>query len=245
MVRVGNMEISVSNSALLLVDIQNDFLPGGALAVPNGHEVVDAAMQAVIVFRNLDRPIIATKDSHPENHVSFASTHERPVFSQIELLDGTTQTMWPRHCVTGSAGWNIPGRLVNTASTGMKIVRKGEDPNIDSYSGFWDNGRKKSTKLDGILQELAIKNLFVMGLATDFCVKYTVLDALQLGYNVFVIASGCRAVNLTPGDDVKAYEEMRAKGASILFNVPSTKTVFEGDVLAYPDPVANRKDYIW
>lgn len=197
---------------LLLIDIQNDFLPGGALAVPRGDEVVLVANR--LLFQGDYVARIATQDLHPEGHGSFASQHlgKKP-YDQGEL-QGLPQTMWPDHCVEGTRGAEFAEAL-DRARIDL-VVPKGTDPTIDSYSGFFDNARRKKTELDAALRARGVTSLDVVGLATDYCVKATVLDALELGYAVRVFADGVRAVDLSPGDGAKALEAMRESGAEIV-----------------------------
>ena len=197
---------------LLLIDIQNDFLPGGALAVPRGDEVVLVANRLLSQGDYVAH--IATQDFHPEGHGSFASQHlgKKP-YDQGEL-QGLPQTMWPDHCVEGTRGAEFAEAL-DRARIDL-VVPKGTDPTIDSYSGFFDNARRKKTELDAALRARGVTSLDVVGLATDYCVKATVLDALELGYAVRVFADGVRAVDLSSGDGAKALEAMRAAGAEIV-----------------------------
>ncbi|MCH9627029.1 MAG: Nicotinamidase [Chlamydiales bacterium] len=175
--------------ALLIVDVQNDFLPGGALAVPHGDEVIP------FINALLDRfdLIVATKDWHPEEHMSF--------------------THWPVHCVQDTRGAEWPSQLAAHKIT--QVFYKGSDPGIDSYSAFYDNEQKHETGLASYLKERGVDELYVVGLATDYCVKYTVLDALKLGFKVTVLEEGCRAI----GDRVKALNEMQHAGAHSLPNL--------------------------
>lgn len=199
------------NKALLLIDIQNDFCPGGSLAVPRGDEVVSVANDYIKKFG--DGLIIATQDWHPANHKSFASNHAgKKPFVDVIMLNGLTQVLWTDHCVQ-----NTPGADFHPDLLPIPIVFcKGEDPEVDSYSGFFDNGKRHQTQLDSFLKENSVNELTVMGLATDYCVKFTVLDALELGYKVNVVEAGCRAVNLKPNDDKVAFVSMKAAGAEII-----------------------------
>ena len=197
---------------LLLIDIQNDFLPGGALAVPRGDEVVAVANR---LMREGDYAVrIATQDCHPADHGSFASQHSGKKPYDLGELAGLPQTMWPDHCVEGSHGAAF-APLLRTEALDLSIP-KGTDRGIDSYSGFFDNARRKQTGLDPALRARGIQVLDIVGLATDYCVKATVLDALELGYAVRVFLDGVRAVDLNPGDGQRALDEMRAAGASML-----------------------------
>ncbi|MCB9287120.1 MAG: bifunctional nicotinamidase/pyrazinamidase [Lewinellaceae bacterium] len=196
--------------ALVVVDIQNDFCPGGALEVPEGDQVVPVANEMMKKF-NL---VVATQDWHPANHGSFAANHPWRRPGDVIQLNGQEQILWPMHCVQGSFGAEfVPGL---DTSRFRKVFVKGTDPEIDSYSGFFDNGHKKATGLGGYLQEQGVKEVYIQGLALDYCVKYSVLDALQLGFKTHVVIDGCRGVNLEEGDSDKAVAEMREKGAIIV-----------------------------
>ncbi len=195
--------------ALILVDIQNDFVKGGALAVPDGDAVVSVANKQ---SKNYDL-VVLTQDWHPEDHGSFASNHKgHKVYDQIEL-GGLPQTLWPDHCIQDTKGAEFHPKLIVPKS--VVIIQKGTDRKIDSYSGFFDNGHKKATGLNSILTEKEIKEVYIMGLATDYCVKFTALDAIKLGYRVYLIKDGCRAVNINPDDSDKAIEEMKKAGVVI------------------------------
>ncbi len=195
--------------ALLLIDLQIDFLPGGALAVPRGDQVISVANRRMPDYSC----VVATQDWHPADHKSFASQHPGHRVGDIVEVDGIEQILWPDHCVQGTRGAEFaPG--LNVASI-RRVVRKGIDPNLDSYSGFFDNARRGSTELKNYLRSRGMDEVDVMGLATDYCVKSTVLDALDLGFRTTVIAEGIRAVNLYEGDQQRALDQMRAAGATI------------------------------
>ncbi len=201
--------IEIPDQALVLVDIQNDFLPGGALAVPDGDAVIDVATRLMARFE----VVVATQDCHPSNHGSFASNRGAEAFTMGEL-GGSPQVMWPDHCVQGTAGAALAEAL---PMDGIDAVfPKGTDARIDSYSGFFDNDHARDTGLERWLNTRGIDHLIVLGLATDYCVKATVLDALELGFEVTVVEDGCRAVDMTPGDGAAALEEMRAAGARVM-----------------------------
>jgi nicotinamidase/pyrazinamidase len=195
--------------ALVLVDIQNDFCPGGALAVPAGDEVVPVANRLAARFPL----VVATQDWHPPAHGSFAAHHPGRKPYELGELGGLPQVLWPVHCVQGS-----PGAAFHQALEKERIARvfpKGTDPAIDSYSGFFDNGKRKATGLGDWLRAQGVEDLTVLGLATDYCVKATALDAVGLGFTVTLVEDGCRAVELAPGDGARAIEEMRAAGVKI------------------------------
>jgi nicotinamidase/pyrazinamidase len=196
--------------ALIIVDLQNDFLPGGALPVREGDEIVP------IINQLLDYPfdlIVATKDWHPSSHGSFADNHGKKPGEHVHLM-GIDQILWPTHCVQGTKGSEFAPGWDSTKID--RIVYKGTDPNIDSYSTFFDNRHLKSTGLEAYLKEKGIKDLYLVGLATDYCVKYSVLDAIQLGFRVHVIMDACRGVNLKLTDTEEAIQLMRRAGAIIL-----------------------------
>jgi nicotinamidase/pyrazinamidase len=196
--------------ALILVDIQNDFLPGGALAVPDG----DAVIPVVNRVQRLFPLLVATQDWHPADHGSFAATHPgRKVFERIEL-NGLPQTLWPVHCVQNTRGAQLATALDQERIA--KVFPKGTDPGIDSYSGLFDNGRRKSTGLGEWLKVQGVDEVYVSGLATDYCVKHTALDAAQMGFTTHVIVDATRGVNLQPNDVARAIEEMRQAGVRMV-----------------------------
>ena len=197
-------------NALLVVDIQNDFLPGGALAVPDGDRVVP------IINRLMDHfdLVLATQDWHPPGHGSFAASHPNRQPGDVIDLNGIPQVLWPVHCVQHSAGAAFSAEL--RTDRFAKIFQKGIDPNIDSYSSFFDNAKLRSTGLGDYLRQRGVQEIFVCGLATDYCVKYSVLDSKYLGIRTHVIEDACRGVNLRPDDSKDAIAEMRAAGASII-----------------------------
>lgn len=203
----------MSSQALILIDLQNDFCPGGALAVAGGDSVIGVANRYAAEFYQLQRPVVATLDWHPANHGSFASCSGEAVGALGEL-DGLPQVWWPDHCVQHTAGAELHPGLQQRYLT-MRIY-KGQQPRVDSYSAFFDNGHRGKTTLDSWLKSRGVTSLAIMGLATDYCVKYSVLDALALGYQVEVITEGCRGVNLSPQDSEHALAEMAAKGAILI-----------------------------
>lgn len=202
-----------SKQALLLIDLQNDFCHGGALAVREGDDTIAVANHYAAKFRGQQQPVIATLDWHPANHGSFASNASQQPWTQGELA-GLAQVWWPDHCVQHTHGAALHPALDQHLITDR--VYKGENPLVDSYSGFYDNGHRNKTRLDTLLLSYGIRALTIMGLATDYCVKYSVLDALSLGYSVTVISAGCRGVDLSAGDAERALQEMATKGAVVL-----------------------------
>ncbi len=195
--------------ALILVDIQNDFLPTGALPVPQGDEVVAVANRHMSGFE-----VVATsQDWHPANHGSFAANHAGKKPGDIIELGGLPQVLWPVHCVQGTAGAEFAAGLDVARIT--HVTRKGMDAAIDSYSAFFDNGHKRATDLHTYLQSRGVKQVAIMGLATDYCVKFTALDARQLGYEVNLILEGCRGVNLKAGDVERAGVVMGGAGVVV------------------------------
>jgi nicotinamidase/pyrazinamidase len=196
--------------ALILVDIQNDFLPGGALAVPKGDEIIPVVNRFQIRFPL----VVATQDWHPPNHGSFAANHPgRKVFEEIEL-NGLPQTLWPVHCVQNTPSAELAPGL--DRSKVAKIFQKGTDPGIDSYSGFFDNGHRRATGMADWLKAKGVTEVSVCGLATDYCVKFTALDAVSAGFRTRVLESASRGVNLRPGDVERALEEMKSAGVEVL-----------------------------
>lgn len=196
--------------ALIVVDLQNDFLPGGALAVPEGDRVVPLANELAGRFEL----VLATQDWHPADHVSFAANHPGAKPGDVIDLGGLPQILWPVHCVQGSAGAAFH-KDFDTHRV-ARVFRKGVDPGIDSYSTFFDNRHQRSTGLGEALAEMGVREVFLCGLATDYCVKYSALDALGLGLRTHVIADACRAVNLVHGDGARALEELRQAGAEMI-----------------------------
>ncbi|QAV24911.1 bifunctional nicotinamidase/pyrazinamidase [Proteus hauseri] len=206
----------MKNSALLLVDIQNDFCTGGALAVNESDAVVQIANQLIAYFKHTKNPIIASKDWHPANHLSFAE-NSGTVIGEIGKLNGLPQVWWPIHCVQQSHGAEFHPELDYEAIN--HIIYKGQNRLIDSYSAFFDNDHEYQTGLHTLLQTLNIKHLYILGIATDYCVKFTALDALLLGYQVSVITDGCRGVNIQPDDSKQALAEMQDKGAELINSI--------------------------
>ena len=197
------------NQVLLLVDVQNDFAPGGALAVPRGDEIVPIINQLLPIFDH----VIATKDWHPKGHASFASTHGESVGSLIEL-NGITQMMWPDHCVQNTSGAEFIASLQQDSIE--HVILKGTQLSIDSYSGFFDNQRQQATGLEAYLRKHNYTDVYIVGLATDYCVKFTALDSVSCGFNTYVIKDACRGVNINLNDSENAFKEMENAGCKMV-----------------------------
>lgn len=204
------MTLEQERSALLVIDVQNDFCPGGALAVRDGDAVVEPINRLMSRFSR----VVATQDWHPAGHVSFASSWPgRSVYDSVDA-DGIPQVLWPDHCVQGSPGAGFhPALDVDRASV---IVRKGASPRLDSYSALFENDRRSPTGLEGWLRAVGAQRLFLTGLATDFCVYYSAMDALRLGFEVVVVADAVRGVDLPAGNVARRLDELTKAGASIV-----------------------------
>ncbi|RXG20499.1 bifunctional nicotinamidase/pyrazinamidase [Leeuwenhoekiella aequorea] len=185
--------------ALIIIDMQNDFMPGGSLAVPGGDQIIPLINSLQEKFDL----VIATQDWHPDNHSSFAENHTgKSEFEQINL-DGIQQVLWPVHCIQTTSGADFHPHL--NVSRIEAIFRKGTDPKIDSYSGFYDNAHKKSTGLSGYLKGKGVTSLYFCGLAADYCVSYSALDALTEGFKVTLYEDATRAI------DHNKFEEMKTQ----------------------------------
>lgn len=199
-----------ANDALIIVDVQNDFIPGGALAVAQGESVVSV----INILQEKFKQVIATQDFHPEDHGSFAANHLGKNPGEFVELAGLEQILWPVHCVQGTYGAEFHSEL--NSSQWQRIFQKGKNKEVDSYSGFFDNARRGDTGLGDYLKSLGIERVFVCGLALDYCVKFTAMDASELGFETFLIKDATRAVNLSPGDDDRAIFEMEQKGVQVI-----------------------------
>ena len=198
--------------ALILVDIQNDFVANGALAVPKGEEIIEIANQ--LQNSNFFDIIVATQDWHPANHGSFAANHANQNIANLIDFNALPQILWPVHCVQHTKGAALVANLETQNID--KIFYKGTDETIDSYSGFFDNGHRKQTGLVDFLKRNEVSEVYIIGLATDYCVKFTALDAKSLGFETYLIADACRAVNLQATDEVNALEVIKKAGVQIL-----------------------------
>ena len=193
------------NDLLLIIDVQNDFCPGGALAVADGDAVVPVINRLAERFDH----VVLTQDWHPAGHSSFATSHPgSTAFEAINMPYGR-QTLWPDHCVQGTSGAAFHPQLATDRAE--LVIRKGFRPAIDSYSAFYENDRRTPTGLAGYLRERGLQRIFLAGLATDFCVRYSAVDARQLGFTTLLIEAGCRAIDLA-GSLEAAWAEMNAAG---------------------------------
>jgi nicotinamidase/pyrazinamidase len=195
---------------LLLIDVQTDFAPGGALPVAEANCIVPIANALQLKFPL----VVATQDWHPLNHLSFAINHPGKRPGETVELAGAPQILWPVHCVQGTTGAAfLPDLDIHRI---QKVIQKGTDPVIDSYSGFYDNAQRRDTGLGDYLRQQKVDHIYLMGLATDYCVKFTALDALRLGFRVTLIRDGCRGVELNPGDVIRAINDVQTAGAQIV-----------------------------
>lgn len=224
------MVIDIARSALLIIDVQNDFCPDGALAVPEGDHIVEPLNRLSARFASSGGKIVATQDWHPKNQVSFASSHAGarpldvvalplPPLSPDEKPDALhpaaiDQTLWPDHCVQGTKGADFhPSLDLKPVSL---IVRKGYRAHVDSYSAFFENDRRTATGLEGWLKGLALRTVFIGGLATDYCVLYSALDAAKLGFQTIVFLDACRGVGAPAGSVERAIGLMRESGVHFM-----------------------------
>ena len=198
-------------NCLIVVDVQNDFLPGGALAVKNG----DLVIAEINELQKHFELVIATQDWHPADHKSFASAHEgKEVFQEI-ILDGLPQVLWPDHCVQETYGAEFSS-LLSTKNI-EAIFRKGMDKNIDSYSGFFDNGKRKATGMSAYLKGRGVTAVFVTGLAGDYCVNFTAKDALELGFGATIITNATRPIN--EDNFLKEMQRFQSMGGKVVESI--------------------------
>jgi len=205
---------------LLIIDVQNDFLPGGALEVPNGDTIIPIINELIPHYDH----VVATQDYHPQNHGSFASNHPTKHAGDLIDLNGLEQMLWPTHCVEGTLGAEFSKEL-NTQGIDC-IFRKGTNPDIDSYSGFYDNGQLQDTGLTQHLKEIGTDELHIVGLATDYCVKFSALDAVADDFNTTLITDATKGVNIQTDDSDLAITQMQEAGVNI-----STSTDVLGKVI--------------
>ncbi len=199
-------------SALIIVDLQNDFCVGGIMGAPHDDDFVQRINQLQACFPH----IIASQDWHPENHVSFALNHAGCKVGDAINVHGFQQTLWPRHCVQHTQGAELHPALLTERIA--KRVYKGVDAEIDSYSAFYDNAHQRSTGLTDYLHSLGVTHVYLTGLLIDYCVKYSALDAVADGFEVTVIQDACCALNLNPQDETSSIAEMKAQGINFIMS---------------------------
>ena len=202
---------------MVVVDVQNDFCPGGALAVAEGDAVVP------VINRLLPRfpLVVATQDWHPPGHASFASSHPGHAPLEVIELDGIEQVLWPDHCVQGTAGADFHPALERTPL--RAIIRKGTDPRVDSYSAFRDNHREHPTGLASLLRELGVGHVVIVGLTTDYCAATSARDALELGFKAEIWLPATRPVGAPPGHTERTLAELRALGVVLRDEIPRSR----------------------
>jgi nicotinamidase/pyrazinamidase len=199
-----------TNKALIIVDVQNDFCSGGTLAVPDGERIITTINKLSKKFKR----VIATQDWHPENHMSFSMNH--PGKKEFDIVDynGTKQVLWPAHCVSGTPGADFhPDLAMNNVNL---ILRKGSNPKIDSYSAFKESDKTTVTGLEGYLKSLETKEIYICGLALDYCVFYSAIDAKELGFETFVIIDGTKGIDSPEGNIDKSINVMKEAGIQII-----------------------------
>jgi nicotinamidase/pyrazinamidase len=198
--------------ALLVVDLQNDFMPKGALGVKKADEIVPLINKLMEKFPL----VVASKDWHPKGHSSFASSHPGKKIGDVIKIEGAPQVLWPVHCVQETPGSEFVSSLNQKPIA--RVFYKGTDPKIDGYSAFYDNARKKSTGLTDYLKQHKVTEVYIAGLTTDYCVVYSALDALEDGFEVVVIQDACRGINLHPQDVENALAAIAARDGKIIFS---------------------------
>lgn len=197
--------------ALLVIDIQNDFMEGGALEVKKSLEIIPVINNLINIFNKRKELVIGTLDWHPKNHKSFAINSNKNI-GEIGILNGLEQIWWPVHCVADTKGSELYRKLLPIDT----LIKKGQNSEVDSYSAFFDNNKLEKTELDSILKKNNITHLYIVGVATDYCILATVIDALELGYKVFVVRDACRGVNVLPNHALQAIEKMKKRGSKII-----------------------------
>ncbi len=195
--------------ALIVVDVQNDFCPGGALAVNEGNKIIPVINSIIDKFDI----IISTQDWHPANHISFASTHENKKINEHIIIGGITQALWPDHCVQGTEGADFAKDL-NTKKFNL-ILRKGMDPNLDSYSAFLENDQKTETGLHGYLNAMSVSQLHICGLATDYCVFFSAMDSVKYGFKTILLVNASKGIDIPFGNLNKRLKQMKDNGIAI------------------------------
>jgi nicotinamidase/pyrazinamidase len=203
----------MTKSALIIVDVQNDFCKGGSLAVPDANEIIPI-INMIREQKNFDM-IVLTQDFHPKNHKSFASNHKGKKVFDIIGLNGLKQVLWPDHCVQNTLGAGFhPDLKIERSDI---IIQKGMDPDVDSYSGFYDNNHINDTGLAKLLHDNEIEEVLIAGLATDYCVKFTALDAVDEGFKTYIIVDAIRGVDANMGDVRNALIDMENRGVKFIY----------------------------
>jgi nicotinamidase/pyrazinamidase len=209
----NDIDINASDG-LIIVDMQNDFIPGGALPVEEGDQIIDDINNVAEVFKSKGGKVILTQDWHPSNHKSFASQHEGKNPGDEFQTDGIGPILWPDHCVQGTDGAKFHKDLKNELANAT--IKKGMTPDVDSYSGFLENDKKSKTNLNVYLKALGVKRIFVCGLALDYCVGFTALDGVDLGYKVYFLIDLTKGIDLPPGNISNILETMTSKGVKFV-----------------------------
>lgn len=205
-----SVSVDSESRALIIVDMQYDFMPGGALPTAEGDQIIELINQLQHKFDL----VVATQDWHPQHHGSFASNHSGQQAGESINLNGLEQILWPDHSVQGTHGAELVDEL--DQSKIARVFQKGINPEVDSYSGFFDNGQRGDTGLEAYLRANDIADVYVVGLALDYCVKYTALDAQRIGFNTTLIVDASRAVNLHPTDGDDAVEAVKKVGVEVV-----------------------------
>ncbi|MCX7956403.1 MAG: bifunctional nicotinamidase/pyrazinamidase [Endomicrobia bacterium] len=199
----------MKNTALVIIDLQNDFCPGGALPVPEGDKIICNINKIIKNFYK----VIATQDWHPKNHISFASTHSKNIGDIVEI-NGMRQILWPDHCVAATEGAQLHKELDHTEID--LIIRKGTNPSVDSYSAFLENDKITETGLNYYLDGLKIKDVYICGLALDYCVYYSAVDAKKFGFDTYVILNATKGVDIPKGNIERALSHMRSLNIKLI-----------------------------
>ena len=199
-----------SNDSLLIIDMQYDFMPGGALPVEEGDQIIDDINLVAKIFKNNNGIVVLTQDWHPKNHKSFASSYPGKNPGDEFQSEGIGPILWPDHCVQGTQGAKFHEKLKTDLAN--VIIRKGYNINVDSYSGFIENDKKSETGLAGLLKSLNIKRIFICGLALDYCCYFTAIDGIDFGFEVYFLVNLTKGIDLPPGNISSSLENMRNKG---------------------------------
>ena len=199
-----------TNDSLLIIDMQYDFMPGGALPVEDGDQIIDNINLVAEIFKNNNGIVVLTQDWHPKNHKSFASSYPGKSPGDEFQSEGIGPILWPDHCVQGTQGAKFHDKLKTDLANG--IIRKGYNIDVDSYSGFIENDKKSETGLAGLLKSLNIKRIFICGLALDYCCYFTAIDGIDFGFEVYFLVNLTKGIDLPPGNISSSLEDMKNKG---------------------------------